>query len=128
QSRIVSVVTQLTPESARAWIAQVRADVLDSSELPELELADDDAPDAEEPAVEPSTAVEDVSASSVRITGSAYECGQSQTGSGFALTPDPVLRYAHVVAGLEAPQVKSNDGKLFSGQDVHLDTVVDVAD
>jgi len=127
QSRIVSVVTQLTPESARAWIAQVRADVLDSSELPELELADDDAPDAEEPAVEPSTAVEDVSASSVRITGSAYECGQSQTGSGFALTPDRVLTNAHVVAGVEAPQVESNDGQLFTGEVVAFDPEVDVA-
>lgn len=126
-SRIVAVATQLTPEGARSWIAQVRADVLNSSELPELELADDEAPDDEKPSVEPSTAVENVSASSVRITGSAYECGQSQTGSGFALTPDRVLTNAHVVAGVEAPQVESHDGQLFTGEVVAFDPEVDIA-
>src|SRR5699024_5288781 len=121
QSRIVPVVTQLNPESARAWIAPVRADVLDSSELPELELADDDGPDAEEPAVEPTTAVEDVSASSVRITGRAYECGQSQTGSGSALAPDRAITNAHAVAGAAARQVESNAGPVFSGEVVAID-------
>src|SRR5699024_3124518 len=105
---IVAFTPTLTPESARVLIAQARADVLDSSELPELELADEDSPEIVDSRPEPSGAVEAASASSVRITGSAYECGQSQTGSGFAVTNDRVITNAHVVAGVEAPQVESN--------------------
>lgn len=126
-SRIVALTTSLTPEAARSWIAQVRADVLDSSELPELDVTDQEAPAVVETQPEPSAAVEDASVSSVRITGSAYECGQSQTGSGFAVTPDRVLTNAHVVAGVESPQVESQDGQLFTGEVVAFDPDVDVA-
>ena len=126
-SRIISWSTEFTPESARAWVAQVRADVLDSSELPELDLAGDDTSVVEDPQVDPSHAVEAASASSVRITGSAYECGQSQTGSGFAISSNRVITNAHVVAGVQAPQVESYDGQLFTGQVVVFDPEIDVA-
>jgi S1-C subfamily serine protease len=126
-SQIVSVTTDLTPESARAWVAQVRADVLDSSELPELDLAGEETEVAPDPEIEPNRAVHDVGVSSVRITGSAYECGQSQTGSGFAVTADRVMTNAHVVAGVQSPQVESYDGQLFTGQVVAFDPDIDVA-
>lgn len=127
-SRIVATTTALTPEGARVWIADVRADVLNSSELPELDLADEEeAPEVEQTRPVPTTSVEESSESSVRITGSAYGCGQSQTGSGFALTDDRVLTNAHVVAGVEEPQVESHDGQLFTGEVVAFDPEVDVA-
>ena len=126
-SRIVAWTTALTPESARIWVADVRADILDSSELPELDLAGTAEPEADETALEPTNEVHETSASSVRITGSAYECGQSQTGSGFAVAGDRVVTNAHVVAGVEAPQVESFDGQLFTGQVVAFDPDIDVA-
>lgn len=126
-SRIVAITTDLTPESARVWIAQVRADVLDSSALPELDLADESETTVDEAPLEPSSAVEETGASSVRITGSAYECGQSQTGSGFAVTPNRVITNAHVVAGVESPQVESYDGRLYNGDVVAFDPEIDVA-
>ena len=127
-SRIVATTTALTPEGARVWIADVRADVLNSSELPELDLADEeDTPEVDQTRPVPTTSVEESSESSVRITGSAYGCGQSQTGSGFALTDDRVLTNAHVVAGVEEPQVESHDGQLFAGEVVAFDPEVDVA-
>lgn len=127
-SRIVATTTALTPEGARVWIADVRADVLNSSELPELDLADEEeAPEVDQTRPVPTTSVEESSESSVRITGSAYGCGQSQTGSGFALTDDRVLTNAHVVAGVEEPQVESHDGQLFTGEVVAFDPEVDVA-
>lgn len=129
-SQIVAVTTDLTPEGARVWIADVRADVLNSSELPELDLAEeaeDNAQEVEQTRPEATTPVEESSQSSVRITGSAYGCGQSQTGSGFALTNDRVLTNAHVVAGVEEPQVESHDGQLFTGEVVAFDPEVDVA-
>lgn len=126
-SRIVAVTTGITPEPARAWIAQVRADVLDSSELPELELATGDESPAPQAPPEPGASVHAVSASSVRITGSAYECGQSQTGSGFAVHGHRVITNAHVVAGVEAPQVESYDGEVFTGEVVAFDPENDLA-
>lgn len=126
-SRIVAFTTSLTPESARVWIADVRADVLDSSELPELDLAGTEDPQPEQTRLEPTQEVHQTSTSSVRITGSAFECGQSQTGSGFAVTRDRVVTNAHVVAGVEAPQVESFDGQLFTGQVVAFDPDVDIA-
>lgn len=126
-SRIVAFTTSLTPESARVWIADVRADVLDSSELPELDLAGTEDPQPEQTRLEPTQEVHQTSTSSVRITGSAFECGQSQTGSGFAVTRDRVVTNAHVVAGVEAPQVESFDGQLFTGQVVGFDPDVDIA-
>ncbi|GAA4475866.1 MarP family serine protease [Enteractinococcus fodinae] len=126
-SRIVSVATDLTPERARAWVAQVRADVLDSSELPELDLAGDGTTVEDEQHIEPTRDVEETSISSVRITGSAYECGQSQTGSGFAVAGDRVVTNAHVVAGVQSPQVESFEGQLFTGQVVAFDPEIDVA-
>ncbi|NWN88158.1 MAG: MarP family serine protease [Micrococcaceae bacterium] len=127
-SSVVSLATQWTPEGARTWIAQVRADVLDSSELPELDLAADETPpEVEDARVEPTAAVEDATVSSVRITGSAYECGQSQTGSGFAVAGDRIITNAHVVAGVESPQVESLDGQLFTGQVVAFDPDADIA-
>ena len=126
-STIVAWTTTLTPESARIWVADVRADILDSSELPEMDLAGTAEPEVEKTALEPTDEVHETSASSVRITGSAYECGQSQTGSGFAVTGDRVVTNAHVVAGVEAPQVESFDGELFTGQVVAFDPDVDVA-
>lgn len=126
-SRIVAFTTSLTPESARVWIADVRADVLDSSELPELDLAGTEDPQPEQTRLRPTQEVHQTSTSSVRITGSAFECGQSQTGSGFAVTRDRVVTNAHVVAGVEAPQVESFDGQLFTGQVVGFDPDVDIA-
>jgi len=125
-SRIVSVTTDLTPEPARTWIAQVRADILNSSELPELDVADDKT-SVDDAVAGPTQAVEETSISSVRITGSAYECGQSQTGSGFAVTGDRVVTNAHVVAGVQSPQVESFDGQLFTGEVVAFDPDIDVA-
>lgn len=126
-SRIVAFTTNMTPEPARAWIAQVRADVLDSSELPELELAAEGEPEAPAAPPEPGAVVKATGASSVRITGSAYECGQSQTGSGFAIHANRVVTNAHVVAGVEAPQVESFDGEVFTGEVVAFDPEIDLA-
>src|SRR5206468_132528 len=46
--------------------------------------------------------------SSVRIVGSA--CGEVLSGSGFVVSGDNVVTNAHVVAGVEAPQVQQQDG------------------
>src|SRR5699024_12503974 len=112
---------------ARAWVAVVGADMLDASALPAPDLAGDAESVDDDYTLVPTRAVEQTSNSSVRITGSAYECGQSQTGSGFAVAANRVITNAHVVAAVQAPQVESLDGQLVTGQVVAFDPDVDVA-
>lgn len=63
----------------------------------------------------------------LRITGTAYQCGQNQTGSGFAVAPDRIITNAHVVAGVSEPVVELPGGGARSGRVVYFDAVRDLA-
>jgi S1-C subfamily serine protease len=63
----------------------------------------------------------------VRIGGTAYACGQSQSGTGFAVADDRIVTNAHVVAGVAAPIVQAPDGTAREGRVVYFDPVDDLA-
>jgi S1-C subfamily serine protease len=63
----------------------------------------------------------------VRITGNAYSCGQSQSGSGFVVAPGRVITNAHVVAGVGQPVVEAPNGETIAGQIVYFDPENDLA-
>ncbi|MEJ1231229.1 MAG: trypsin-like peptidase domain-containing protein [Galbitalea sp.] len=63
----------------------------------------------------------------VRITGNAYACGQSQSGSGFVVSPDRVITNAHVVAGVEHPVVDVPNGAALQSTVVYFDPTGDLA-
>jgi len=63
--------------------------------------------------------------SSVRIVGSA--CGEVLSGSGFVVSGDNVVTNAHVVAGVEAPQVQQQDGSSQPATTVLFDPRTDLA-
>ena len=63
--------------------------------------------------------------SSVRIVGSA--CGEVLSGSGFVVSGDNVVTNAHVVAGVDAPQVQQQDGTSQPGTTVLFDPRTDLA-
>ncbi|MGN7162043.1 MarP family serine protease [Micrococcus luteus] len=76
----------------------------------------------------PSTpAASSVSAAVVRLTGTAAQCSQVQSGSGVAVAPDRVLTNAHVVLGVDAPTVTDRARGVHEARIVHLDTVHDLA-
>lgn len=88
QSTVLSTIDSAVPDQAESWFAQVRTAVLDS-----------DIPEIAQLVPEPAELPEDqdlndaglASAASVgRITGVAEQCGQSQSGSGFAVSPTRV--------------------------------------
>lgn len=125
QSTVLSTIDSAVPEQAESWFAQVRSAVLDS-DIPEIaqlvpepaELPEDQ--DLNEAGLE--------SAASVgRITGVAEQCGQSQSGSGFAVSPTRVLTNAHVIAGVAEPAVEMPDGQVLTGRAVHFDPASDLA-
>jgi S1-C subfamily serine protease len=128
ESRVITSINGLFPESAKSLIARVRSAVAGSDVVPELpEPVVSETPTAEPTAPEPGDALEEASASVVRISGTAFVCGQNQTGSGFAVSSDRVVTNAHVVSGLTEPSVEAMDGSVYAGRVVHFDEIRDVA-
>jgi S1-C subfamily serine protease len=63
----------------------------------------------------------------LKIAGTAFECGQNQTGSGFVVSPGRVVTNAHVVAGVSQPVVEIPDGGALPGRVVYFDSQRDIA-
>lgn len=125
QSTVLSTIDSAVPDQAESWFAQVRSAVLDS-----------DIPEIAQLVPEPAELPEDqdlndagvASAASVgRITGVAEQCGQSQSGSGFAVSPTRVATNAHVIAGVAEPAVEMPDGEVLTGRAVYFDPASDLA-
>lgn len=125
QSTVLSTIDSAVPEQAESWFAQVRSAVLES-DIPEIaQLVPEPADPPENQDLNEAGAA---SAASVgRITGVAEQCGQSQSGSGFAVSPTRVLTNAHVIAGVAEPAVEMPDGEVLSGRAVHFDPASDLA-
>jgi S1-C subfamily serine protease len=115
-SRVLSTVNALTPDPAKAFLAQLRSTVVEDG-LPVIVGAL--APN--------STALAAAADSVVKITGNAYQCGQNQSGSGFVVAPGRILTNAHVVAGVSAPIVEPRSGGAFQGRVVYFDPARDLA-
>ncbi|RPF23188.1 MarP family serine protease [Myceligenerans xiligouense] len=126
-STVLRTIENATPPAVGRPLAEMRAMVLDDG-LPRLNLliVPRQAPVA--PAVDLDDADLEASARSVaRISGIAYACGKSSTGSGFVVAPDRVVTNAHVVAGVDRPVVELPDSPAREGRVVYFDPVDDLA-
>ncbi|MCF4122880.1 MarP family serine protease [Antribacter sp. KLBMP9083] len=126
-SAFLRTIDDLTPPAVGRPLAQMRAMVLDDG-LPRLNilLVPRQAPVA--PAVDLDNTQLEASAQSVaRISGIAYACGTSSTGSGFVVAPDRLVTNAHVVAGVDRPVVELPDSPAREGRVVYFDPVDDLA-
>ncbi|MBX3093912.1 MAG: trypsin-like peptidase domain-containing protein [Cryobacterium sp.] len=63
----------------------------------------------------------------VRVSATAWECGNGLLGTGLIVAPDRVLTNAHVVAGAGDVIVESYDGRLLEGELVYFDPRHDLA-
>ncbi|HEY4331077.1 MAG TPA: trypsin-like peptidase domain-containing protein, partial [Ilumatobacteraceae bacterium] len=59
--------------------------------------------------------------------GTAYACGQNQSGSGFVIAKDRIVTNAHVVAGVQQPIVQAPNGQALDGRIVYFDPQNDLA-
>lgn len=128
QSRVLGTIDALAPAPAKSLLAQVRVATFDQgvpwlldviggpSEAPQLPAGDLDTPELARAA-----------ASVVRITGAAYECGATMSGSGFVVAPNRIVTNAHVVAGVDAPVIEAPGQPAVEGQVVAFDPGNDLA-
>lgn len=126
-SAVLRTIGNLTPQPVGRALAQLRNTVVQDG-LPQLGEAlgtpvqRPDVPQA--PQTEALTAA---ARSVVKVSGTAYACGQDQSGSGFVIAPNRVLTNAHVLTGVSAPVVLTSDGDARVGSIVHFDPQSDLA-
>lgn len=126
-SHVLRTIEQITPRPVQATLAQLRGAVLDEG-LPTLGTLLDGAvsPGAPEVALD-DPALAAAAQSVGRVSGVAYACGTSATGTGFVIAPDRVVTNAHVVAGVETPVVELPGVAAREGRIVYFDPVDDLA-
>ena len=127
-SWVLQAINAATPEPVTAALARLRSAVL-AQGLPVISggfSGITTSPGA--PKVDTGTsALEAAAASVVRINGTAYACGQNQSGSGFVIAKDRIVTNAHVVAGVQQPIVQAPNGQTLDGRIVYFDAQNDLA-
>ncbi len=128
RSVVIATIDRLTPAPIDDGLARVRAAILEQG-IPTIDQALGGITDGQRPPdVDTSTDPLAAAARSVaRISGTAYACGQNQSGSGFIVAPERVMTNAHVVAGVDNPVVELPDGQILDGRVVLFDPDLDVA-
>lgn len=127
-STVLRTIDSLTPAEAKSALAKLRSTVTNES-LPQIVEALGGpvvAPELPE-AVASTPGLEVAARSVVRITGNAFACGQSQSGSGFVVAEDRVVTNAHVVAGVTAPVVEVPGRGAQAATVVYFDPADDLA-
>lgn len=127
-SAVLRTIDALTPRPVQTTLAQLRAAVLDEG-LPTLGgLLGPQVEQGPLPQVAlDSPGLQAAAASVGRISGVAYACGTSSTGSGFVAAPGLVVTNAHVVAGVDTPVVEFPGREAREGRVVYFDPVDDLA-
>ncbi|MDH6180656.1 S1-C subfamily serine protease [Microbacteriaceae bacterium SG_E_30_P1] len=125
-SAVLRTIGTVTPDPVEAWLAQLRAGLIDSG-LPVVTdafgIGEPVIPSIDAGSPELTAAAQSV----VRITGNAFACGVAQSGSGFVVSDDRVVTNAHVVAGVTEPVIETPGGQAIAGTVVYFDPIVDLA-
>lgn len=126
-SVVLRTIGAVTPPPVQSALAQLRSTVL-ASGIPQLGEAFGVTPGKPViPGVAATPALRAAARSVVKVTGTAYACGQDQSGSGFVIAADRVLTNAHVLAGVRSPVVLRDDGTALVGRVTYFDPVSDLA-
>ena len=125
-SRILTAIEDLTPRPLAATMAQLRGAAEEG--IPRLGqlLAPQLAPSIPDVALD-EPALTAAAQSVARVSGVAFACGITASGSGFVVAPDRVMTNAHVVAGVDRPVVELPGREAREGRVVYFDPVDDIA-
>ncbi|WP_426987977.1 MarP family serine protease [Pseudarthrobacter sp. Y6] len=127
ESKVIGYIDGLTPAPLKTTMAQLRSTVIGNGIPTLLEGLDQGQQVAVPNASTDTLALNRAAQSVLKIAGTAYQCGQNQTGTGFVVSPGRVVTNAHVVAGVSQPVVEVPDGGAMPGQVVYFDTRHDLA-
>jgi S1-C subfamily serine protease len=126
-SQVIRTIDGLIPAPVQQALAQVRG-ALAADGLPAVgTLLPPGAVSPAEPVPLDDPEIAAAARSVARITGVAYACGTSQTGSGFAVSANAVVTNAHVVAGVDTPVVQLPGRSAHQGRVVYFDAGQDLA-
>ena len=126
-SKVIRFIDGLTPNPVKATMAQLRSAVIGDG-IPRL--IEGIGQDQQVPVPNDNTdtpALNRAAGSVLKIAGTAYQCGQNQTGTGFVVSPGRVVTNAHVVAGVSQPVVEVPGGGALPGRVVYFDSQRDLA-
>ncbi|MGX1159583.1 colicin V production protein [Arthrobacter sp. SLBN-100] len=127
ESKVIRFIDGMTPDPLKATMAQLRSEVIGNG-IPTLIEGLDQGQAVPVPDASTDTpALNRAGESVLKIAGTAYQCGQNQTGTGFVVSEDRVVTNAHVVAGVSEPVVEMPDGGAMPGRVVYFDTQHDLA-
>ena len=130
-SKVLQTIDAVMPQQASTLASRFRESVA-ASDFPRVfsgagpeQITPVDPPDAT--AIPPAVAAR-VKAATVKITGDARSCSQSQEGSGAVVAPERVVTNAHVVAGVSRPVVQlGGQGRRYQAKVVLFDPQRDIA-
>jgi len=130
-SRVIAAVDELVPEQASTLFSSFRR-VLDDNALPTVfgGLAPERIRPVDPPSggVAGTAAVRRAGTSVVKVTGTAQDCNRRLDGTGFVISDRHVLTNAHVVAGVDRPEVQvGGNGRSFRARVVVFDADRDLA-
>ncbi|MCX7521151.1 MarP family serine protease [Microbacterium sp. STN6] len=126
-SAVLKSINALTPAPVQQGLAQLRAFVVKDATGRVIDIVSPSAPSTPPDIDTDTPALTKAARSVVKITGVAFACSQTQSGSGFVVAPGRVVTNAHVVAGVSQPVVQAPDGSSRTGRIVYFDPKHDLA-
>lgn len=127
ESKVIRFIDGVTPMPVKASMAQLRSAVIGEGIPTLLDGFGQSQPVAVPDTSTDTPALNKAAASVLKIAGTAYQCGQNQTGTGFVVAPGRVVTNAHVVAGVDEPVVETPGGRAMPGRVVYFDAQHDLA-
>lgn len=127
ESKVIRFIDGLTPTPVKTTMAQLRSTVIGNGIPTLFEGLGQGKPVAAPNAGTDTAALNRAAESVLKIAGTAFQCGQNQTGSGFVVSPGRVVTNAHVVAGVSQPVVEIPGGGAMPGRVVYFDSKHDLA-
>jgi S1-C subfamily serine protease len=121
QSAVLRAITDGTPEPVQVLMARLRAGVMGDTIPSIVGMLGNGGSMAPAPDAATGTpALTAAAASVVRITGTAAACAQTQSGTGFVVSPGRVVTNAHVVAGVADPVVETGNAEAYAATVVYF--------
>ena len=127
-SVVINTIQRLTPAPVQRFLAQAQSSAVRDT-IPSIvdALGTGSTPPPAPDVKTDTTTLQKAAESVVKVSGNAYQCGQSQSGSGFVIARDRVITNAHVVAGVTEPVVQTQTGQALAGRVVYFDPIGDLA-